>query len=128
MRQCSGLTGRTLIRPCSVLAALWMTMDGSPGHLVAGFAVIAAMTLPIYSILAAHSNDQLSAGQIVAASGTMAFLMQLGQLAASLLGRTWYLCRPVLVAVIGTVVVVMAVTRRLRTEARTSPRSSCRLA
>ena len=61
-------------------------MDGSPGHLVAGFAVIAAMTLPIYSILAAHSNDQLSAGQIVAASGTMAFLMQLRQVGGIFIG------------------------------------------
>ncbi|WP_246175803.1 MFS transporter [Roseovarius bejariae] len=106
----------------SVLAALWMIMDSAPGHLVAGFAVIAAMTLPLYSILAAHANDQLSAGQIVPASGTMAFLMQLGQVFGIFIGPNVVPLLagrglPVLVAAIGAMVVLIALTRKLRAEA-----------
>ena len=48
--------------------------------------IIAATTLPIYSILAAHANDQLQPGQVVPASGTMAFLLQLGQFFGILIG------------------------------------------
>ncbi len=70
----------------SALAALWMALDTSPARSVIGFALIAAATLPVYSILAAHANDQLNPGQIVPASGTMAFLLQLGQVFGMLLG------------------------------------------
>ena len=70
----------------SAIAALWMAVDTSPSRIVIGFAVIAAMTLPVYSILAAHANDQLSPGQVVPASGTMAFLLQFGQVFGILAG------------------------------------------
>ncbi|MGK7651089.1 MFS transporter [Roseovarius sp. B08] len=67
-------------------AAFWMIVDTSPSRLVLGFSIIAAVSLPVYSVLAAHANDHLSPGQIVAASGTMAFLLQLGQFGGMLLG------------------------------------------
>lgn len=67
-------------------AALWMAVDTAPSRIVLGFSVIAAVSLPVYSVLAAHANDHLSPGQIVAASGTMAFLLQLGQFGGMLLG------------------------------------------
>lgn len=70
----------------SALAAFWLVLDASPRWTVAGFAIIAGVTLPIYSILAAHANDQLQPGQVVPASGTMAFLMQFGQVFGMLLG------------------------------------------
>lgn len=106
----------------SVLAALWMAMDSAPGRLTAGFAVIAAVTLPLYSILAAHANDQLSAGQIVPASGTMAFLMQLGQVFGIFIGPNVVPMLngrglPVLIAGIGVAVFLIAITRRVRASA-----------
>lgn len=67
-------------------ASLWMALDTAPSRIVLGFSVIAAVSLPVYSVLAAHANDHLSPGQIVAASGTMAFLLQLGQFGGMLLG------------------------------------------
>ncbi|QFT82900.1 putative MFS-type transporter YcaD [Roseovarius sp. THAF27] len=67
-------------------AALWMAVDTAPSRIVLGFSVIAAVSLPVYSVLAAHANDHLSPGQIVAASGTMAFLLQLGQFGGMLVG------------------------------------------
>ncbi|WP_323782395.1 MFS transporter [Leisingera sp.] len=70
----------------SALVALWMAVDTAPSRIVVGFSVIAATTLPIYSILAAHANDQLQPGQVVPASGTMAFLLQLGQFFGILIG------------------------------------------
>lgn len=70
----------------SAFAAFWMAVDTSAARTVIGFAVIAGATLPIYSILAAHANDQLKPGQVVAASGTMAFLQQFGQVFGIFLG------------------------------------------
>ncbi len=106
----------------AVVAAVWMAVDTAPSRIVIGFAVIAAATLPIYSILAAHANDQLSPGQVVPASGTMAFLLQLGQFFGILIGpNTNRLADgrglPILVALVGVVVILIAVTRRVKAEA-----------
>jgi MFS family permease len=70
----------------TALVAAWMAVDTSPANLVAGFALIAMGTYPAYSILAAHANDQLSSGQVVPASGTMVFLLNLGLLLGTILG------------------------------------------
>ena len=106
----------------SVVAALWMTVDARPMSILVGFAVIGAVTLPVYSILAAHANDQLSPGQVVPAAGTMAFLLQFGQVFGMLIGpNTLRLFDgrglPLMLAVVGTVVVLIAVTRRVRSDA-----------
>jgi len=103
-------------------AAIWLAIDRTPGHVVIGFAVIAAATLPIYSILAAHANDHLTYAQIVPASGTMAFLLQLGQFFGALIGpNTIPLAggRGLLIMLAGIciVVTVIAVARRARTQA-----------
>lgn len=106
----------------SALVALWLAVNTSTSHIVIGFAVIAAATLPIYSILAAHANDQLNAGQIVPASGTMAFLMQLGQVFGMLLGPNVIAMADgrglqILLVIIGVGVTLIAVARRVSTEA-----------
>lgn len=106
----------------SAIAALWMAVDTSPSRIVIGFAVIAAMTLPVYSILAAHANDQLSPGQVVPASGTMAFLLQFGQVFGILLGPNLILLAggrglQILLIGIGIGVALIAVARRVRRQA-----------
>ncbi|UWQ92075.1 MFS transporter [Aliisedimentitalea scapharcae] len=70
----------------TALSGLWMVFDTSPSRLVFGFAAIAMGTYPTYSILAAHANDQLRPGQVVPASGTMVFLLNLGLLIGTVLG------------------------------------------
>ncbi len=106
----------------SVLAALWMAIDTDPSRIVVGFAVIAAATLPVYSILAAHANDQLSPGQVIPASGTMAFLMQLGQfigmlIAPNLLDVANGRGLQIMLIIVGLAIAVIAVTRRVRSDA-----------
>ena len=102
-------------------AALWLAIDRTPGHVAFGFALIAAATLPVYSILAAHANDQLTPAQIVPASGTMAFLLQLGQFFGALIGpNTIPLAGGrgllIMLAVIALVVTLIALTRRVQSE------------
>lgn len=108
----------------TALVALWLVFDPSPVRIVLGYAIIAASSLPVYSILAAHANDQLSTAQIVPASGTMAFLMQLGQLFGMLIGPNLILLAggaglQILLVVTGASVAVVAVARRLQSEAPT---------
>ena len=104
----------------AALAAIWLTIDGS--RIVIGFAVIAAMTLPIYSILAAHANDQLLPTQVVPASGTMVFLLQLGQVFGMFLGPNLIVVADgrglqILVGLICICVAVFATARRVTSEA-----------
>lgn len=101
----------------SVLAALWMAVDTAPSRIVTGFSLIAAATLPVYSILAAHANDQLQPGQVVPASGTMAFLLQLGQFFGILIGPNMIALADgrglqYLLIGVGVVVVLIAILRR----------------
>lgn len=106
----------------SAAVALWLLLDASPVVIVIGFAIIAGSTLPVYSILAAHANDQLSPAQIVPASGTMAFLLQFGQLFGMLLGPNLILLADgkglqILLLVTGLSVAGIAITRRLQSAA-----------
>lgn len=106
----------------SALAALWMALDTAPSRIVIGFSIIAATTLPIYSILAAHANDQLQPGQVVPASGTMAFLLQLGQFFGILIGPNMISLADgrglqYLLIAVGAIVVLIAIARRATTEA-----------
>lgn len=106
----------------SALIALWLVTDISPATVVIGFALIAAATLPVYSILAAHANDQLTPSQVVPASGTMAFLMQLGQVFGMFIGPNMTELAngrglQIMLAVLGTTVAVIALIRRVRTDA-----------
>lgn len=111
-----------LLAAASALAALWMALDTAPGRIVAGFAIIAATTLPIYSILAAHANDQLSPAQVVPASGTMAFLMQLGQVIGMLTGPNLIGLADgrglqIMLIAVGGAVALIALVRRARSRA-----------
>ncbi len=106
----------------SVLAAGWMAVDTRPALLVVGFAIIAVTTLPVYSILAAHANDQLEPGQVVPASGTMAFLQQFGQVFGVFLGPVLVAAvagrgLQILVVLIGIGVALIALARRVSSEA-----------
>jgi MFS family permease len=106
----------------TALVALWLVFDPSPLRVVIGFAIIAGSSLPVYSILAAHANDQLSTAQIVPASGTMAFLMQFGQLFGMLIGPNLILMAggtglQLLLVVTGFTVALVAVARRLQSAA-----------
>ena len=104
----------------AALAATWLAIDDT--QIVIGFAVIAAMTLPVYSILAAHANDQLLPAQVVPASGTMVFLLQLGQVFGMLLGPNVIIMADgrglqILVGLIAVGVALFAMARRVTTEA-----------
>ncbi|MEO0372104.1 MAG: MFS transporter, partial [Pseudomonadota bacterium] len=106
----------------SVLAALWMAIDTDPSRIFVGYAVIAAVTLPVYSILAAHANDQLSPAQIIPASGTMAFLLQLGQFFGMLIAPNLVRLADgrglqIMLILVGLTVAMIAITRRVRSEA-----------
>lgn len=68
-------------------ACLWMLfVEMSPTTMVIGFAILAGASLPMYAVCAAHANDQLKSSQIVAASGTMAFVLNMGLFVGTLLG------------------------------------------
>lgn len=106
----------------SALVALWLVVDISASTIVIGFALIAAATLPVYSILAAHANDQLTPAQVVPASGTMAFLMQLGQVFGMFIGPNMTRLADgrglqIMLAVLGLTVAVLALVRRVRSQA-----------
>lgn len=62
---------------------------GSPGSLYlvyAGVALIGALTLPIYSLCVAHTNDYLRPSQVVAASGTLVLVLNAGIVIGPTLG------------------------------------------
>ncbi|CUH98837.1 putative MFS-type transporter YcaD [Leisingera aquaemixtae] len=65
-------------------ACLWMLATPAPQALVIGFAVLAGASLPMYAVCSAHANDQLKPAQIVPASGTMVFLLNVGQFTGTL--------------------------------------------
>lgn len=48
------------------------------GWLYAGVALVGAFTLPLYSLGVAHTNDRLAPAQMVAASGGLVFVMNVG--------------------------------------------------
>ena len=67
----------------SALALLAGAFDGAA---IVGVALIGATTLPIYSLCVAHANDQLAPSQIVSASGTLVFALNLGILGGAFAG------------------------------------------
>jgi MFS family permease len=54
--------------------------------LYAGVAILGGLTLPVYSICVAHTNDYLKPGQIVAASGTLVLVLGAGVVFGPTLG------------------------------------------
>jgi len=106
----------------SAIVALAIAVLPSPTAIVIGFAIVAGSTLPIYSILAAHANDQLNPAQVVPASGTLAFLLQLGQVFGMLIGPNMIRLADgrgllILLIAVGVGVVLLGFARRLREEA-----------
>jgi MFS family permease len=77
------LLGLAVIGAC---ACGWMLLDSSRTALVAGFAILAGASLPMYAVCTAHANDQLRPSQIVPASGAMAFILNVGQFVGILVG------------------------------------------
>lgn len=105
-----------------IAGAVWLAVDMRPSVVTWGFALIAAATLPAYGILVAHANDQLKSAQIVPASGTMVFLLNLGLLGGTLIGPNMISLLDgrglqVLLAVICGAVVLWGVTRRIQEDA-----------
>lgn len=67
-------------------ACFWMLISPSQTSVVIGFGLLAGASLPMYAVCTAHANDQLKSSQIVPASGTMLFLLNLGQFIGTLAG------------------------------------------
>jgi MFS family permease len=69
------------------LALAWI--GGSAANLAVlylGVGILGGLTLPIYSICVAHTNDYLKPGQIVAASGTLVLVLGVGLVFGPTLG------------------------------------------
>jgi len=94
---------------------------GGPRLVVyAEIGLIAAATLPMYSICVAHANDQMTAAQRVPGSGTLVFSYYLGGLAGAFAGPTaiGLFGAPgflVLLAAFGTVLGAVAIFRKQQT-------------
>jgi MFS family permease len=57
-----------------------------PALLYAGVGLLGGLTLPIYSLSVAHTNDQLTPGQIVAASGALVLVFGAGIIVGPIAG------------------------------------------
>lgn len=106
----------------AIVGSVWLAVDLRPSVVTWGFALVAAATLPAYGILVAHANDQLKPAQIVPASGTMVFLLNLGLLGGTLIGPNMISLLDgrglqVLLAVTCGAVAFWGVTRRIQEEA-----------
>ncbi len=77
------LLGLGVLGAASCLA---MLANPTPVVIVVGFAVLAGASLPMYAVCSAHANDQLKPSQIVPASGTMVFVLNVGQFGGTLVG------------------------------------------
>jgi len=80
---------RIVMSLASIIAAavaFALAMGVWPFGLLSGVALLSGLTFPIYSIAAAHANDQLAPGQIIPASGTMVLVLNLGILGGALSG------------------------------------------
>ena len=93
----------------ALLAGLWTTLDAGFGLLII-IGLFGGMTLPLYSLCIAHTNDHLQPEQMVAASGSLVMIggigAAMGPLTASLMmngfgpsGFLWWLM--IIHAVIG---------------------------
>jgi MFS family permease len=106
----------------AILGCVWVGTSPTLTTIWIAFTLIAAMTLPTYSILVAHANDQLTAAQIVPASGTMGFLMQVGQFIGILIGPNMISVLegrglPAMIGACSLIVVLLGITRRVASEA-----------
>jgi len=105
-----------------IAVAAFSLLQPGDGALVARFALMAVASVPVYSVCLAHANDQLRRGQVVAASGAMAFALNAGIFAGvftgpasmDMAGRTG-----LLLVLLGLFSVTggVAVLRRVRREA-----------
>ncbi|WP_039019415.1 MFS transporter [Halocynthiibacter namhaensis] len=105
-----------------VVGSAWLWVDPTDIGLIGGFALIAVATSPVYGILVAHANDQLKSSQIVPASGTMVFLLNVGLLMGTLLGPnsiSWFNGGglPIVLGAICGFVAIWAIARRIREDA-----------
>jgi MFS family permease len=62
---------------CVLVATSAASLAGGP-WLYAGVALVGAFTLPLYSLGVAHTNDRLAPAQMVAASGGLVLVMNVG--------------------------------------------------
>ena len=62
---------------CVLMATSAASLAGGP-WLYAGVALVGAFTLPLYSLGVAHTNDRLAPAQMVAASGGLVLVMNVG--------------------------------------------------
>lgn len=58
----------------------------APAMLYAGVGLLGGLTLPIYSLAVAHTNDQLTPGQLVPASGALVLALGCGIVVGPILG------------------------------------------
>lgn len=77
------VSGLSFVCVC-VCLALFAGLFGD--NVYPAIALIGAMTLPVYSICVAHANDQIQAGQIVPASGTLVLTLNVGILFGAFAG------------------------------------------
>lgn len=72
---------RIIIGVCiagAVVAFMTPQLSGHGWHIYAVAAVLGALTTPLYSLCAAHTNDYLNPSQMVAASGTLVLISGVG--------------------------------------------------
>lgn len=88
----SDRSDRRLVVACisgiATLVALGIASGMLEDYLLIAVGLMAGMLLPIYSICVAHANDHLSPSQIVPASGTLVFALNVGILVGALAGPT----------------------------------------
>ncbi|MFQ5775209.1 MAG: MFS transporter [Kiloniellaceae bacterium] len=72
--------------PVCLAMAVFGGSAGSVYLIYAGVALIGGLTLPIYSLCVAHTNDYLRSSQIVAASGTLVLVLNAGIVLGPTLG------------------------------------------
>lgn len=106
----------------SCIGCVVIATDLAVDYLHVVIAIVAAFTFPIYSICAAHANDQLKPSQIVPASGALVLAIYLGILTGAFTGPTIIGAMGPealfgLLAVVQGTTFVIAVFRRLRKQA-----------
>lgn len=117
---------RLVVAACSVFGALACLVAATglfPGLVFTLVCLIAAATMPMYSLCIAHANDQLKPGQVVSASGTLIFTFYAGALAGSSVGpATIGLLGPAgLMILLGAVSIATAAVAVIRRRATPPP-------
>lgn len=104
----------------STITCVGMTTDLVGALVYPGVALIAGLTLPVYSICVAHANDHLRPSQIVPASGTLVLTLNIGILFGAfagpfVIGQVGALGLMVLLATLSVLTALVALIRRART-------------